>query len=103
MRAEDVMLRHVLGIAARRRLAAERLGHGADVVRAGTAADAEIAHAELVGLLGELGDLPAGAGEGIETGGKWLLARQAGAMRVGARLEVRLARRRAVGHRQRRD
>src|SRR5712691_8995357 len=89
MRAEDVMFAHVLGVAARRRLAAERLGHGADVVRAGAAADAEIAHPELVGLLGERGDLPAVAGEGIEAGGKRLLARQAVAMRVGERLEVR--------------
>src|SRR5260221_6266524 len=51
MRAEDVMFAHVLGVAARRRLAAERLGQCAGVVRGGAAADAAIAHDELVGRL----------------------------------------------------
>src|SRR5260221_11263046 len=63
MRAEDVMFAHVLGVAARRRLAAERLGHGADGGPAGAAGGAEIAPAELVGPLGERGDLPAVAGD----------------------------------------
>src|SRR5215468_4853624 len=66
VRAENVVLRHVGRIAAGRRLAAKRLGHGADVMRPGTAADAEIADVERQRRLGELGDLEAVAGERIE-------------------------------------
>src|SRR5260221_5976723 len=52
MRAEDVMFAHVLGVAARRRLAGERLRHGADLVRAGAAARADIGHREPLCLPG---------------------------------------------------
>src|SRR5262249_53868148 len=66
VRAEEEVLGHVGGIAARRRAPPESLGQAAHVMRAGAAADAEIPHAEGVRVLPELGDLVAVAGEGVE-------------------------------------
>src|SRR5215469_5245183 len=101
--AEDVMLRHVRRVTARRRLAAERLGQRPDMVRAGAAADAEIVDAMLIGRLAELGDLEPVAGEGIERHRKGVVVGNAVTMPVVQRLEGRLLRRRAIGHGQRRD
>src|SRR5579875_2402362 len=80
--AEDVMLGHVRRIAAGQRMTAECLGKGADVMRPGAAADAEIAHAEIIGRLAELGDLVAIAGEGIQRHGEGMIVRDAIAMPV---------------------
>ena len=51
--AQVGVLGHVGRVAARRRVAAQRLGHGADMVRAGAAADAQVAYADLEGFGGE--------------------------------------------------
>src|SRR5216683_7791073 len=89
--AEEGVLRHVGRIPARRRGTAERLGDGANVMRHGAATDAEIARAEFIGGLGELGDLEAVAGHGVERDGERHLAGQAIAMGIAQRLEGRLA------------
>src|SRR6185312_7805237 len=80
--AEDVVLRHIGRVAARRRLTPQRLGKGADMVRPGAAADAEIVDAERVGRLAELGDLEAVAGKGVERDRERVVARDAAAMLV---------------------
>src|SRR4029450_7894271 len=64
--AEIGMARYVGRVFARRGLPPERLGHRPDVMRAGAAADAQVAHAQPVGGLGEVGDLGAGTGDGTE-------------------------------------
>ena len=48
--AQERVTAHVGAVAAGGRLASERLGEAADVVRPGAAADAEVVDAELVGL-----------------------------------------------------
>src|SRR5437588_11015030 len=65
--AEKGVLRHVGRVPARRRCAADGLREAADVVRAGAAADAEIADAELERGRAELGQLVAVAREGVES------------------------------------
>src|SRR5258708_40345257 len=59
VRAEDVVLRHVGRIAAGRRPAAERVGHGADVMRPRAAAHAEIPDVERERRRRDIGDLEA--------------------------------------------
>src|SRR5260221_5038951 len=58
VRPEDVVFRHVGRVAARRRLAAERLGHGADVMRPRAAAHAQITDVDRLRRPWELVDLP---------------------------------------------
>src|SRR5260221_12393614 len=70
--AEERVLRHVRRVPGRGGHLAGRLGHGAIEVRGGAAADAEVAHAEVEGGRGELAQLVAGAGEGVERGGEGL-------------------------------
>src|SRR5215213_11298968 len=48
------------------RLAPQRLGHRADVVRAASAADADVGHADVAGTTREVGHLEAGALERLE-------------------------------------
>src|SRR5579875_2007694 len=75
-----------------------RQGRGWDAARA--AADAEIAHAEIIGRLAELGDLVAIAGEGIQRHGEGMIVRDAIAMPVPQRLEGGLLGCGAVGNGQ---
>src|ERR1700674_149744 len=72
--AEDVVLRHVGRIAAGGRMPAERLRERADMMRAGAAAHPEVTHAQRIGVLGELGDLEAIAGERVERDGERMIA-----------------------------
>src|SRR5579864_2423354 len=65
--AEPGMPRHVDGVAARRRMPAERLGERADVVRTGAAAHPEVADPGRVGLAAEVGDLGARTHERVES------------------------------------
>src|SRR5262249_29155804 len=101
--AEDVVPRHVGGIAAGGWMPAERLSERADVMRTGAAAHTERAHIERMGGLGEIRDLEAVAGERVKRNRKRMIARNAGAARIVERLKGRLARRRAVRHRKRRN
>ena len=72
------------------------------MVRCRAAADAEIAHAQSMHNLGEVGDLVSVAGEGIERLRERPVPRQRAAARVGERLECRLRVVGAVGHRKNR-
>ena len=60
------MQREVGGVAAGRRLAAERLRHRADVMRPATAADADVVDADVAGAAREVGHLEPGALERLE-------------------------------------
>src|SRR6516164_6271500 len=82
---------------------AERLSKRAHVMRAGAAAYPEIAYIERMGGLGEIGNLEAVAGERVERHRERMIARNAAAVPIAERLKGRLARRRSVRHRQRRD
>src|SRR3954447_20063135 len=66
IRAEVGVLGHVGRVAAPRRAAAHRLGHRADVMRRGAAAEAEVAHAQLERLRREARDVVARTRERIE-------------------------------------
>jgi hypothetical protein len=77
------------------------LGEGADVMRTGAAAHAEVADVQREGLAPELRDLEAVARERIERDGKRLAAVIVVVVLVAQRLERRLVGRRAVRHRQR--
>src|SRR4051795_11957641 len=97
-RAEDRMELEGGGVAAGRRLAPERLGHGADVVRPAAAADADVVDAGLARAERELRHLEARALEGLELDGE-----RPPAVLAAQRLERGGRRRRPVRHRLGRD
>ncbi len=69
--AQESMLRHIRGVAAGRWCAAKRLGHTANMVRAGPAADTQVIDAHVKGFPREIGYLVASAGERVQGSGEW--------------------------------
>jgi hypothetical protein len=66
VRSEHRVQVHRRRVLAGRNLAAQRLGHGPDVMRAGAAADAHVVRAELTGLQREVRHLETRAAESVE-------------------------------------
>src|SRR5215471_13711804 len=100
VRAQERVLAHVRRIPARGRTLADGFRQGADMVRPGTAAHAQIANVQRQRSTSKLGDLETVANEGIQRGRERAASPFAVPMRVAQRLERRLLPGRAVRHRQ---
>src|SRR5262249_34824101 len=103
VRAQERVLAHVRRIPARGWMPAGGFRQGADMVRPGAAAHAQIANVQRQRGAAELGDLEAVANEGIQRGRERAASPIAVPTRVTQRLERRLLPGRTVRNRQRSD